>query len=144
MNELVFKHRLWKLQRERNKLQKSHQRATKEAEDKHADWNELQGMAACYFAQLDVIDEAIHRLHHQLIVTQAEKYLIPVPDFDDNRQAWVYSAETKKVRLRDTELVKLKLAIQREQKHRRDVWQTWLTLLTGFAGALIGLISVLG
>ncbi|MGJ5048055.1 hypothetical protein ACQR09_13375 [Bradyrhizobium oligotrophicum] len=86
------------------------------------------------------IDFEINQLQTDYLLEQARKYLIPVPDAQGDEWievafgAWALPPET---------LADLRAQIRKERKERWEHWQMRLTLLIGFGGMLIGLISLL-
>jgi hypothetical protein len=95
------------------------------------------------FLELDLIDDEIAQLQYTFLVRRAEKLLIPIPEFNTDSAAWRESHVTGQWRLTDDALHSLRMAIRKEQTERREHWQSWLTLIIGLIGALIGLASVL-
>lgn len=93
--------------------------------------------------EIDLIDDEIAQLQSAYLLRQAEIYFVPKPEFKTKDGAWERSNITGLWRLAEHPISELRDVIRREKKERREHLQSWTVLLTGFAGTLIGLFSVL-
>ena len=135
---------LRKLQKKKEKNRRLYRKLIDDSEKAEKSRDEIYSLGQ---EQNDIeyyIDEQIIQVQHKLVVHQAEKCLIPVPEYNTKDGTWEESSTTGRWRLSQTSIFELKKAIQEERKSRRDHWQSWLTLLIGLIGALIGLFSLLG
>lgn len=90
------------------------------------------------------IDDRISRLQTTFLIDEAQRYLLPTPKFsDDHRGAWERATTAAHYQLKLSAIAELSAAVNRVKKERRDAWQSWVTLLIGVIGALIGLMSIL-
>jgi CRISPR/Cas system CSM-associated protein Csm4 (group 5 of RAMP superfamily) len=86
------------------------------------------------------INEQIAILESDYWLEQAERYLLPTP----KDEAYIHSKRYKRRSYFDEEtLASLRSAVRKEQKERSENFRTWVTLLIGIIGALIGLVAVL-
>jgi len=65
------------------------------------------------------------------------------PPFARTGGKWIEGEYTDEWRLSPEQLNKLRAVVRKEKKERWELWQSRLTLLIGFGGMLIGLVSVL-
>lgn len=93
--------------------------------------------------EIGLIDEEIGFLLSQQYRRKADELQIPTPPFSESNGKWMEGEYTGKWRLSPEQVHKLRAAVRKEQKERWEIWQTRLTLLIGFGGMLIGLVSVL-
>ena len=134
---------LWKLQREKDKNKRFYSKKIAEAEKKKYSDDGIDSIVREEVHEIGMVDEEIARVQGLFLVSQAEKYLIPLPKFNTDGEDWEESRITGRWRLSQKSISELKSAIREEQKDRREKWQGWLALLIGLVGALIGLTSVL-
>ena len=93
--------------------------------------------------EVGVIDDEIGFLLSQQCQSKATYLQLPTPPFSETSGKWVEGEYDGKWRLSPQEVFKLRAAIRKEEKERWELWQMRLTLLIGFGGMLIGLVSVL-
>ena len=140
---LLFKFGLWKLQNDKEKIRKYYKKQINKARKENKSRDEIERVIGDHIANNDFIDDDIAETQHRLLERQAEKYLIPTPKRITKDGTWKQSEITGQWRLSQEAISKLKDTIRQERKDRREYWQSWLALLTGFIGTLIGLLSVL-
>ena len=131
------------LQREKKKTRKHHARLYDEAEKQKKKRDELEEIIHYEMSEVDFIDDKIAKLQTRYLLQQAEKYLIPKPEFDTDSGAWEESRIDGRFHLTPTAMSELKAAVRHEKKEQREHWQSWLVLIAGLVGALTGLFSVL-
>ena len=107
------------------------------------DHETAQELMSELFFERDLIDAQIFALQTRRLRTLADKYLIPVPEFDADSGAWVESRVTGRWHLSPETAMKLRKEIDEEQRRIRDRWIAWFTAATGVLGAATGLASVL-
>jgi len=88
-------------------------------------------------------EDEILQIHSQYLVNQAEKYLLPIPKFQEKGGDWEQSPFLGLWRLNKRALADLQAAIRKEQKESREHWRAWTASITGLIGALIGLVTLL-
>jgi hypothetical protein len=96
--------------------------------------------------ELTVMNEKIHQLYSQHIISRAEAHFLAIPEFQETGSDWEVARISRQRRLRREALASLLSAIRKRQKERREVAQAhliWMTAFTGMIGALIGLVSAL-
>jgi hypothetical protein len=130
---------LKKLLRERRKTDAFYQ----DEYDKATTGDEEDAVAAGQAQEVGLIDDKIGLLLSQFYRSKADGLQIPTPPFSQTSGKWVEGEYTGKWRLSPEQVHKLRAAVRKDEKERWDVWQTRLTLLIGFGGMLIGLVSVL-
>ena len=143
LNALQYNFKLQQLQRSKRRVRKKYKEIYEQANRQKKSRDELEKLRYDERFDLEWIDDDIWRLQMQHISQQADKYLLPVPKFDQDSGEWIESDITRGWRLSPAALAKLRTEIRQERKGRREHWQSWLTLLTGFVGALIGLLAML-
>lgn len=89
------------------------------------------------------IEDEIDFLLTQYYRERADSLRLVSPSFSTTDGKWVQGKYSNKWRLSSEELVYLRSAVRKEEKERWELWQMRLTLLIGFGGMLIGLVSVL-
>src|SRR5262249_47561304 len=106
---------------------------------------ELQDLTDLEIREVMLVDEQISRLQTTYLLEQAERYLLPQPPFktDTEDAAWERAILSPQHHLKDIAIAELRAVVRREKKERSERWKSWIPLLTGLAGAIIGLISVL-
>ena len=140
---LSYEFELRRLQRRKEKTRKLHKKLLDEAREQKKNREEIEKIAHDEGSVIDYIDDEITQLQSRYLFRQAEKYLIPLPEFKTHDGAWEKADFTERLRLTPHALSELRTAVRQEKKERREHWQTWLILLTGFMGTLIGVLAVL-
>ena len=134
---------LRRLQHQKKKTRKHHTKLYDEAQKQKKKRDELEEIIHDEWGEVDFIDDKIAKLQTRYLLQQAEKYLIPKPEFDTDSGAWEKSRIDSRFHLTPTAMSELKAAVRHERKERREHWQSWLVLIVGLVGALTGLFSVL-
>ena len=107
-------------------------------------------------SEIQVNNDEVSQLNSRWLIEEAKRYDIEVPEnkFEDREEDWEKSndkGDWEWSYVRETWILnsgaraELRLAIRKEQKERRELWQmklVWATL-TGIIGALTGLVSAL-
>ena len=140
---LQYAFQLQRLQANKRSIIKKYKKLYDQAKQQKKSDAELDATVLNERSKKDYVDDLIWRLQMQYLSQQAEKYLLPRPKFNQDSGEWIESDVTGHWRLSQNALVKLRTAIRKEQKERREHWKTWIPLLTGLVGALIGLVALL-
>ena len=140
---LSYKYKLWKLQGEKEKTRKFYRKKMDVARKEKKPQDYIDNFIGEEMHDIDCTDDDIAQIQYQLLTRQAERYFIPTPKVITQDGTWEQSDISGRWRLSENALSNLKQAIRQEQKHGREHWQSWLTLVIGLIGALIGLLSVL-
>src|SRR5205085_8327584 len=112
-------------------------------EYENADTDEKENAVFAVRSQeVGVIDDEIGFLLSQRYHTKATYLQLPTPPFSETSGKWVEGEYDGKWRLSPEQIFKLRATIRKEEKERWEIWQMRLTLLIGFGGMLIGLVSV--
>jgi hypothetical protein len=148
-----YQFRLWRLQKKKRSLRALYAAHTEALEVRwRADdpgpekrLKELQDLTDLEIHEVMLVDEQISRLQTTYLLEQAERYLLPRPPFktDTEDAAWERANLSLQHHLKDIAIAELRAVVRREKKERGERWKSWIPLLTGLAGAIIGLISVL-
>jgi len=148
-----YQFRLWRLQKKKRSLRALYAAHTEALEVRwRADdpgpekrLKELQDLTDLEIHEVMLVDEQISRLQTTYLLEQAERYLLPRPPFktDTEDAAWERASLSAQHHLKDIAIAELRAVVRREKKERGERWKSWIPLLTGLAGAIIGLISVL-
>ena len=92
--------------------------------------------------EIKTIDDEIGFMLSQYWSDKADRLHLPKIQFSSTDGTWVRGETNGLWQLSPEELAKLRSAVRREQKGKRDHWQVWATLAIGFMGTLIGLVSL--
>ena len=107
--------------------------------------------------EIQVNNDEVSQLNSRWLIGEAKKYDIEVPEnkFEDREGDWEKSddkGDWEWTCVRETWILnsraraELRLAIRKEQKERRELWQVklvWVTAITGLIGTLTGLVLAL-
>ncbi|WP_316228699.1 hypothetical protein [Bradyrhizobium sp. SZCCHNR1045] len=132
-------YQLRKLAQERRATQAYYDKEYDKAETEDAE----QSVIAVMFQEVGVLDEKIGLLLSQRVQQEAAHLHIPTPPFSETSGKWVEGVYTSAWRLSPEQIHKLRATVRKERKERWELMQSRLTLLIGFGGMLIGLVSVL-
>lgn len=133
------------------KLQKERQRtrawfAAKESEipKETANLQKLESLTHEEIFEIATIENKISFLQTTYLRNQAQRYLLPVPEFKEGDDgAWEFASTGPHYQLKRAALADLRTMIRKEKKERREAWQSWAALLVGLIGAMIGLIAAI-
>ena len=134
---------LRRLQRQKEKIKKRGAKRRKEAREQKKSEVELGSILNDEMMDLEFVDDDIADLQSRYLRRQAERYLVPEPKFDTESKDWVQSKISGGWRMAPHPLSELRTAVQREKRERREHWQSWVILLIGLGGVLIGVLSFL-
>jgi hypothetical protein len=132
-------YQLRKFVRQRGAMQEFYDKEYQKAETEEAE----QSVIALMFQEVGVLDDEIGFLVSQYVQIEASRLQIPTPPFSQTSGKWMEGEYTNKWRLSPEQVHKLRATVRKEKKERWELWQSRLTLLIGFGGVLIGLVSVL-
>jgi hypothetical protein len=142
LESLILSWKLRKLERAKRLTLANYKKRIRQAR-KVKNEDEIESLQ--FDEQLDIeeIDDEAHQLQNDRIIQLANRYLIPVPEFQEEGGAWEECERTGEWRLRVGPLAELRAAVRKE---RRDLLQgkiLWASGLTGVIGTLTGLVSAL-
>jgi len=135
---IKYRYRLWKLLRSKKRTQKTYDRAIKEVKSKE-DEQQIISEAIHFIGEEDLW---IRELHTNYLCYVARRLIVPIPEFKD-QSTWEQVRSLDRYILTPSGIYELKKLIRIEQKERREIVFSWITLLIGLLGVLIGVISVL-
>ena len=110
---------------------------------KNGDEDGIQRAYAGQSHEVETIDDEMWFMLSQYWRNKAERLHITTAPFSQSDGTWVRGETNGLWRLSPEEVGKLRSAVRKEEKERREHWQVWATLLIGFMGTLIGLVSLL-
>jgi hypothetical protein len=135
--------RLHKLHRERNTLRAEYRAASEAAQAAQKSQLEIDRLFFEERMKLQVVDAKINELLSERLITAADRYLVPRPEFKSEGGAWIKTSVEGRWHLTIEAMAELRSAIRRERKERWENSRTWLAAWTGLIGTLIGLASIL-
>jgi hypothetical protein len=94
-------------------------------------------------AALDPINEQIANITSQVLIDEAVKYEVPIPEFKEDGGAWVQPDYGLIFYLNDTARASLRSEIRKEKKERSEILRTWLTVVLSVIGAVTGVAALL-
>lgn len=133
---------LRRLQRRRQRSRRRYQKKIREARKQGEPETEIEDMIREDMMLDDRYDDDIAQLQHRVVVRQAEHFLIPTSHYIKDDGTWVQSTVTGQWRYSQEKMLEIRQDIWQERRLRREHWQGWLAAVTGFVGALIGLLSI--
>ena len=139
-NALLYKYRLWKLQRDKGRARGLYRSRIAVAKKKGMPQEEINSLISDELFHVEELDDRIVRMQVQFLSGQAEKYLIPIPRFNKEDGSWELHRRMGHWRWSQDTILRMKAAIRDEHKYRREYWQSWVTLSVGVIGALTGLV----
>lgn len=95
-------------------------------------------------SEQQLYEDELALLISSYLTSVARRMFLPVPEFKENGGEWEEAPSTGRYHLTSAALSTLRSAIRREQKEKHELWLLWLAALTGFVGAITGLVAVLG
>ena len=143
LDTLSYRFGLWKLQREKATNRRFYKKRIDEARKANKPRDRIEAIANEELEIIERIDDRIATMQHRLVVRQAEKYLIPTPEYSRNNGKWEQSEITGRWRHSGTTIRGLMNSIRLERKDRRERWHSWLAAITGLIGALTGIVGAL-
>ena len=105
------------------------------------DYESEQAAASQYFFERDMIDSDIQWLQHRYLVRQAERLLLPVPEFNTKGEDWVRSEHDGRWRLNKEILASLSKEVRRERRERMEFFFLLPSALIGLVGGLLGVAA---
>jgi len=143
---IQFWFRLKRLQKDKARVYELYGQRHEQYRGLNADIEQIERLNDEEAYDLTVINEKIHQLYSQHIISRAETYFLAIPELLENGSDWEVARISRRWRLRREALASLLSAIRKKQKERREAAQVnliWMTAFTGMIGALIGLVSAL-
>ena len=142
IDDILFRRRLRKLRKENELSESNLFKKVKEAEKNNMElYYELLSDLS---SEREVNDDKIKTIIHQYIYEQAEKYLIPIPEYNEKSPDWEKSKIfSSKVRLTEAALARINAEIKKSKKDIYNNILLFVTAMTGLIGALTGLFAML-
>lgn len=135
-----FKRR--KLLRQLDEIALAHEKARSELRTASAD--DLRRLSDDFHFEHSLADDELRRLTTRYVVAEANRLMIPTPEFIADGGDWQESDLTPgHYYLKTPALCALRAAIRAEKKEVRDQWLSWVPAITGLVGALTGLAAIL-
>ena len=135
--------RIRSLHKERRPLQAVYKRLSEEGKAAGKSELELDRLFFEERMEVEIVDAEIHHLLTQRLISLADHYLVPRPEFKSEGGDWVQSSITGRWHMTKEALAELRSAIRRERKERSESLRMWLAAWTGLIGTLIGLAALL-
>lgn len=144
MNYISYRVLLFKLYRQRNKVDKYYKKEYQEAK-KTGDRDKVQEVGSLTSFELQEVDDEIQYLEQRYIIALARQMLLAVPPVIDEEKGglWEQSNSTGKWLLTVEGLRQLRATVRAEKKERTDALSRWVTIIVGLIGAITGLIAVI-
>jgi len=134
---IKYRYLLWKLRCGRKKLKSEYDNHIAEAENKE----KKESLIADEMTFLQLEDQNIGELHTKYLRDMAKTLMVPLPNSEDE-SLWDRDGYTAPI-LTEKGIYELNKSIRLEKKEKRDVIFSWLTIIIGLIGALIGLAAVI-
>jgi hypothetical protein len=85
----------------------------------------------------------IGALQHRYLVEEAQRHLVPLPDFDDSKDGvWEESRVNGRWRLSPSALTKLRSAIRTEQKEAFEYWSRWFAIVVPVLSLVVAILAL--
>lgn len=108
---------------------------------KDRNWEQEQGIASRMFSELDNVRREIHNLQHAYVTSQADKLLLPIPEFDTASPDWKNSDFDGRWTLSLEVLARLGREVRQERRERLELTFLWPSAMIGLIGGLIGIFT---
>lgn len=134
------------IQRKQRRSDARYLKLRKKAKAEKATDNEFDTLD--YEAMQDdrLYEDEISFAHSVFLRDQAQRYLVPIPEFDPHKGIWEQSDFDGRWRLVPTEQAKLRSAIRQEKRERWEEWTRWTPLLssiTGLGGVTVAILTLI-
>ena len=142
MIELIrYKNELRKLRKAQKKLSEKYKRVHDRVSKEGLDDSELSYVGQ----EEEEITNWINYRQTQYYQQVCERLIMPIQDVEDNKLYYKYNFDDdygNRDILTTAGFHSVRSAIREEKKRKREVFGFWFTIIIGFMGALIGVISV--
>lgn len=142
MNYISYRVSLYKLNRQRNKTDKYHDKEYERAK-KQGDRDEIEKAMSLASHELHEIEDEILHLEYSYLMSIASKMLLPTPTSDKEGKLWEQSRYTGKWRLTSKGILELRGLIRKEKKEKTELLVRWISIIIGLIGAITGLVAVI-
>lgn len=141
---IIFKYNLRKLSYEIVDLNKNRRLSIEKLKMRDEDRSkDIHAVNELIDIQVDKVKEEIDHIITSYLEKTALRLILPIPDISDNKM-WRTCNHIGNINVLTTlGISELRTSIRNERKAKRDVFISWITVLTGLIGTIIGLISVL-
>lgn len=133
--------KLRRLQASKERIQAAYSKEYNEAKAK-GDEEAMQSVYSEQSFEIQTIDDEIGFMLSRYWSDRADRLHLPKTTFSQTDGTWVRGETNGLWQLSPEQLAKVRSAVRKEEKEKRDHWQVWATLAIGFMGTLIGLVSL--
>lgn len=138
---LKYRIALGRLHRQKDQLRRLYAKDIEEARARKASHDEILGIHGSEHNEQELVDAEIGELTTTYWLREAERRLIPRPDFED-KSNWREHRVTGSSWLSEKAISQLRTEVRRERREAWEYWQVRGSLIVGLMGAAIGIISV--
>lgn len=140
--DVRYRRRLRKLRLQRDRALEEPSKKIAEAEAAQ-DKDGADGWLADYFFTRDEYDDLIDSLVTSVLVSKAERYMLPIPDYHAEDMWRESKTELRARYLTVAGIAQVRTLILEHEKYERERIGFWMTLIIGVLGAISGVIGVL-
>lgn len=143
MNTLILQFRLWRLQRQNDRLETMYAATIRKARKQPNHPYEEEELYGELSLERDLIDDEIATLLTRHLCSTANRLMLPIPKRDEDGM-WLQSPlNPNRWLLSPKGVTELRSAIRKERRESREQMLIWVSVTTGLIGTLTGLVSVL-
>ncbi len=144
MNLFSYRGSLFKLSRQRRKIDKYYKKQYAEVK-KTGDKKKIEDIEILAPHELEEVDDEIHYLQQRYLISKATKMLLQIPPVisEEKGGRWEQSNVTGKWQLTNEGMRELRQNIRTEQKESTELLARWITVIIGLIGALTGLVAII-
>ena len=141
-DSFLFNRKIRILQKEREECWDSY-RSDLESAKNNKDEDKYQSILAEVYFFTDQIDEKIRWEQHIYVKSQAERFLIPFPEYNKDNGDWVQPLVNGRWMLSDECFYKLHKEVRAERRDRIELPLILPASIIGMLGGLVGIASAL-
>jgi hypothetical protein len=135
---------LRRLQKQKRQIMAWYKNAESSLSKEQLTFEKMQSLSSDEIHEIGTINDQIARLQTSFLIDEAQRCLLPTPEFDSSAGgAWEQAATAAHYQLKEIPLAELRAAVRKEKRERWEGWRAWAALAIGLIGALIGLIAAL-
>jgi len=137
--------RLGRLQRQKRRIDAYYDKKLRAAEKAKAKRDEIGSIESEARFESRQAEDDINRLTSRFLVSQAERYILPVPQWKSDSPSWQQDSMEHFWHLTPAAMADLRDRVRKEEKERFESWSRWVPILsglTGLFGSAIGLIAL--
>lgn len=125
LEDLKFRRELKKLQKAKQAIHDAYDPKIPAKPTSQEEYEEQQSELGNMFAELGQADAEISLLQHRYITKQAERLLLPVPEYHEKSPAWKYLEFDDRWRLTADALARLGREVRMERRERFELIFLW-------------------